>query len=72
MLLSRAAEWFLEEKVGWYFWVFFGYILYQLWMYVIVKGGTLETQESKRDTEAVPRVSFKNYHVHPLGPSTAL
>lgn len=34
--------------------------------------GTLETQESKRDTEAVPRVSFKNYHVHPLGPSTAL
>ena len=39
---------------------------------VRVKGGTLDTQEHKRDIEAVPRVYFKNYHVHSLGPSTAL
>ena len=39
---------------------------------VRVKGGTLDTQEHKRDIEAVPRVYFKNYHAHSLGPSTAL
>ena len=39
---------------------------------VRMKGGTLDTQEHKRATEAVPREFLKNYHVHPIGPSTTL